>query len=266
MVQTVTSRDGTRIAYECVGAGPPVIMIGGMFCDRNTFRDRAEALADTLRVVIYDRRGRGESGDTQPYAVAREIEDLEAVISQLGGRAAVYGHSSGAGLALEAAASGLAIDRLVLHDPPYGADDEESISEARTLAHAISEALAQGRPGDAISAFLLASGAPAERARAMAGSPALIAIAHTMPYDMAVMGGATRGRVVPVPLAKAIAAPTLLLVGERSGPMFQAAVERLSEVMPAARVRTLAGTGHEASAEVIKAAAAPFLANDCDEK
>ncbi len=114
----VTSRDGTQIAFDRLGDGPPVIVVGGAMCDRASMRPTAEELAKHFAVFNYDRRGRGHSGDTSPYAVERETEDIGALVAESGGAASVYGHSSGAGLALHAAADGLPITKLVLHDPP----------------------------------------------------------------------------------------------------------------------------------------------------
>src|SRR5215203_7086866 len=121
----VTSSDGTSIAFERLGDGPPVIVVCGAMCDRALMRPTAEELAKYFTVFNYDRRGRGDSGDTAPYAVEREIEDIAALIDEAGGSAFVYGHSSGAGLALHAAAHGLPIARLVLHEPPFVPDSEE---------------------------------------------------------------------------------------------------------------------------------------------
>jgi pimeloyl-ACP methyl ester carboxylesterase len=114
----VTSSDGTPIAFDRLGDGPPVVVVCGAMCDRALMRPTAEELAKHFTVFNYDRRGRGDSGDTAPYAVEREIEDIGALIAQAGGRASVYGHSSGAGLALHAAAHGPPIAKLALHDPP----------------------------------------------------------------------------------------------------------------------------------------------------
>ena len=114
----VTSRDGTPIAFDRLGDGPPVIVVCGAMCDRALMRPTAEELAKHFTVFNYDRRGRGESGDTTPYAIEREIEDIGALIAEAGGKASVYGHSSGAGLVLHAAAHGLPIAKIVLHDPP----------------------------------------------------------------------------------------------------------------------------------------------------
>jgi pimeloyl-ACP methyl ester carboxylesterase len=124
-VETVLSGDGTNIAFDRVGEGPPVVVVDGALCDRAANRPTAEQLAQHFTVINYDRRGRGDSGDTAPYAPEREIEDLEAIIAGAGGIASVYGHSSGAALALHAAARGLPIARLVLHEPPYTLEDED---------------------------------------------------------------------------------------------------------------------------------------------
>ena len=137
MTSYVTSIDGTQIAFDRIGHGPPVVVVSGIFCDRQRTQSLAEQLAGQLSVINYDRRGRGESGDTAPYAVEREVEDLRALITEAGGAASVYGHSSGAGLALHAAAGGLPITRLVLHEPPYRPDDEESTRSACSLAESV---------------------------------------------------------------------------------------------------------------------------------
>ena len=119
----VTSKDGTRIVFDRIGVGPPLILVGGALNDRGSGAPYAEPLASSFTVYTYDRRGRGDSGDTAPYAVAREIDDIAALIAQAGGSAAVFGHSSGATLALKAAGSGLPITHLVLYEPPFNTDD-----------------------------------------------------------------------------------------------------------------------------------------------
>jgi pimeloyl-ACP methyl ester carboxylesterase len=118
-VETIRSKDGTTIAFDRLGDGPAVIVVGGATCDRVMTRPLAEQLASHFTVINYDRRGRGDSGDAAPYAVEREIEDLGALIAEAGGKSSVYAHSSGAGLALHTAAHGLPIAKLVLHEPPY---------------------------------------------------------------------------------------------------------------------------------------------------
>ena len=133
-----TSADGTEIAFDRLGDGPPLVLIGGLFCTRARTAELAHAIArrldGQLSVMNYDRRGRGDSGDIAPYAVEREIDDLRALIDATGGSAAVYGHSSGAGLALHAAAHGVPITHLVLHEPPFGPDDADTVAAARHLA------------------------------------------------------------------------------------------------------------------------------------
>src|SRR5215218_8053436 len=131
---TVTSSDGTTIAYDRLGDGPPVVVVGGQLCDRALTAPTAEELAKHFTVFNYDRRGRGDSGDTAPYAIEREIEDIGALVTEAGGTASVYAHSSGAGLALHAAACGLPTAKLVVHEPPYNPDDEEERRISREYA------------------------------------------------------------------------------------------------------------------------------------
>jgi pimeloyl-ACP methyl ester carboxylesterase len=183
-VRTVMSKDGTRIAFDRIGEGPPVIFVGGALNDR-TFPplvELAELVAPRFTAYNYDRRGRGDSGDTSPYAVAREVEDLEALIAEAGGRASVYGLSSGAVLALEAAARGAPIDSLALFEPPLDVEGEET-SEEETAQ--LAELVAAGRRGEAVEAFL--SGVlPAEVIAEMKRSPmwsAYEAMAPTLVYE-----------------------------------------------------------------------------------
>src|SRR5215208_7315857 len=153
-MMTVTSNDGTRIAYDKLGEGPPLLLVGGAFNTR-TFGPNgglAPLLAERFTVHNYDRRGRGDSGDTAPYAVEREIEDIEAVIALAGGRAHLYGSSSGAGLALEAAAAGAPVDQLILWEPPYNLDPA-----GRPPADSVEQLdrmVAEGRRGDAAEFFM----------------------------------------------------------------------------------------------------------------
>jgi pimeloyl-ACP methyl ester carboxylesterase len=144
MTRTVTSADGTALAFDQLGAGPPVVMVVGAFNTRATTGPLAAALQDRLRILNYDRRGRGESGDTPPYAVEREIEDLDALIAEAGGSAAVFGYSSGANLALEAAAHGLAITKLALYEPPFLIDGSRPRPPAE-LPEQLAELISAGR-------------------------------------------------------------------------------------------------------------------------
>ena len=197
MTSYVTSTDGTRIAYDRLGDGPPVVVVSGIFCDRRTTQGLAERRAEHHTVYNYDRRGRGDSGHTPPYAVEREVEDIAALIAEAGGTASVYGHSSGAGLALHAAASELPITRLVLHEPPYGADDEDSKRSARDLAEDVRVALEEDRRADAIALFFESAGMPPEMIEPMSVDPGMQSIAPTMVHDFEIMGDATAGGTIP---------------------------------------------------------------------
>jgi pimeloyl-ACP methyl ester carboxylesterase len=254
----VTSPDGTRIAYDRLGEGPPLVIVSGIFCARPTTRELAERLAADFTVVNYDRRGLGESTDTPPYAVTREVEDVMALMAALGGSAAVYGHSSGAGVALHSAAAGLPITRLVLHEPPYGGDDEESTASARSLAADVLAALADDRPGDAIARFFADMGMPDEVVAATASDPAMLAVAPTMAYDIAVMGDVDGG-TVPDDLARSVAVPTLVLAGADSPDFFRATATRLTTLIPDAHHTVLPNADHGAPASQVAPAITPFL-------
>ena len=261
MSSYVTSPDGTRIAFDRLGQGPPVVVVSGMFCDRQTTRDLAEHLAQQFSVVNYDRRGRGDSGDTAPYAVEREVDDLGALIAASGGSASVYGHSSGAGLALTAAASGLPIIRLVLHEPPYGPDDDESKRDARALAENVRAAIAEDRRADAIRLFLTASGMPPEMIEEMSSDPKMHAVAPTMPYDFEIMGDISRGGTIPEDLVRAVGIPTLVIAGEASPDFFRDSAARIAELLPNGTLTLLEGQVHGAPGDVVAPVVAEFITN-----
>ena len=188
---TTTSADGTTIAYDRDGSGPPIIMVVGAFNTRATTVPLAAALADTFTVLNYDRRGRGDSGDTPPYSVQREIEDIAALIAEAGGSAALFGYSSGATLALKAAADGLPITKLALYDPPFVVDDSRPLLPA-SFAEQLAKLIAAGRRGDAVELYQqVAVGIPQEVVAGMRQAPfrpGLEAIAHTLVYDATVIG------------------------------------------------------------------------------
>src|SRR6185369_11724715 len=182
---TVTSKDGTKIAVDVLGSGPAIVLVSGGSVDRGSNAGLAEVLKGDFTVHNYDRRGRGDSGDTLPYAVEREIEDIEAVIAAAGGSAHLYGSSSGAGLALEAAAAGASVERLILWEPPYNLDPA-----GRPPADSVEQLdrmVADGRRGDAATFFMVDMvRMPAEFAafaRTQPWWPAQEAIAHTLAYD-----------------------------------------------------------------------------------
>jgi len=151
----VTSRDGTTIAFDRLGEGPPVVLVCGGSTDRMANAPLAELLAQHFTVLNYDRRGRGDSGDTPPYAVEREVEDIEAVIGEAGGSAFLYGTSSGAALALEAAASGLPITKLALWEPPFILDESRRPPADQVAQY--DRMIAEGRRGDAAEYFMTAA-------------------------------------------------------------------------------------------------------------
>lgn len=256
----VTSADGVRIAYEKLGGGAPIILVGGLLCARDALRELAERLARDFSVLIYDRRGRGESGDAPPYAVERELDDLRALLAAAGGYAAVYGHSSGGGLALRAAAAGLPITRLVLHEPPYGGNDEESRRSARHLAEQIRATLERGSRGEAVRLFFAAMGLPNEVVDELAGEPARRALAHTMTYDFEVMGE-FEGGSIPADLVASITVPTLVLAGSASPDFFVDTSLRLASLLSRGALTMLEGQDHAAPAEAVAPTVASFLAD-----
>lgn len=258
MTNFVTSADGTRIAFDLLGQGPPIVVVSGMFCDRQTTQDLAEHLAAQFTVMNYDRRGRGESGDTAPYAAEREVEDIAALITEAGGTASVYGHSSGAGLALNAAAGELAITRLILHEPPYGPDDEESKRGARDLAEGVLTALSEDRRADAIKLFFADYGMPPEMVDELSNDPKMLAVAPTMAYDFEVMGDVAGG-TIPEDLVGAIGVPTLVIAGGASPEFFQDTAVRITELLPNGKHVVLEGQDHGAPASVVAPVVAEFL-------
>ena len=252
-MKTVTSADGTSIAYERLGDGRPVIVVGGALCDRSVTRPLAERLARHFTVLNYDRRGRGSSGDSRAYAVEREIEDIGALIGAAGGTASVYGHSSGAGLALRAAAHGLPIDRLVLHDPPYVPDVEDERRISREFAEKLEATLSAGRRDDAVTLFLTTIGIPDEVVVQMRHEPSwarMVVNAHTLRYDSEVMGD-RRGGTVPVEVARRVTVPTVVLSGGANPDWMIAIGRRVAEAIPNGRHRLLKGHGHEVPEEVL---------------
>ncbi|WP_243742264.1 alpha/beta fold hydrolase [Actinorugispora endophytica] len=267
MESTVVSGDGTRIAYERVGEGRPVILVSSALADRRDAGKLARLLARRFTVVNYDRRGRGSSGDGAVYAVDREIEDIAALIDQVGGSASLFGSSSGAVLALRAAAAGLAVERLALHEPPFSVD-ADGFGPPEGFASRVDTLLAGGRRGDAVKDFMTeAQGMPAFMVGAMRLLPGvwsgLTALAHTLPYDIAVMGDTQRGGPLDADEWSAAASPTLVLTGGASPAGFHSAARALTGVLPAAEHRTLPGLNHGAVAMAPKRLA-PVLAEFLD--
>jgi pimeloyl-ACP methyl ester carboxylesterase len=262
-MNTVTSKDGTRIAYDKVGDGPAVILVGGALSARQSWSgpDLAQRLAPHFTVYNYDRRGRGDSGDTLPYAVAREIEDLEALIDAAGGAAALYGHSSGGSLALEAAAAlGRKVSRVAVYEAPY--DDAPQARQAwQGYIRQLTELLAAGRRGDAVALFMQYVGTPAAQIAGMRQAPfwrGLEALAPTLAYDHTAILGADPA--VPFERVAGITAPALVMAGDASAPFLLVTAQTLSQAMPHARLRTLSGQTHNVSSEVLAPVLAEFFA------
>jgi pimeloyl-ACP methyl ester carboxylesterase len=263
-MDTVTSSDGTTIAFDRLGEGPAIIVVGGATCDRAMTRPTAEELARHFTVFNYDRRGRGDSGDTAPYAVEREIEDLGALIARAGGRASVYGHSSGAGLAIHAAAAGLPIARLVLHEPPYVPDSEEERRISRQYAENLEVILSEDRRGDAVELFMTTVGMPQEMVEGMRHTPRwaeLEAIAPTLAYDSEIMGDGSTGGTVPTDLLGRVTNPTLVLVGGASPAWMIDVGRQVADALPNGRLGVLEGQEHVVPAEVLVPVLEEFFAS-----
>ncbi|MGC9665161.1 alpha/beta fold hydrolase [Planosporangium sp. 12N6] len=255
----VTSRDGTTIACERVGEGPALVLVDGAMCYRafGPLPALARVLAPDFTVYTYDRRGRGGSGDTAPYAVDREVEDLEVVIEAAGGSAYVYGISSGAALALTAAASGPAITKLALYEPPYTAEDGDT-AQVAAYNRQIIDLLAAGRRGDAVERFMSGVGLPAEAIAGMRQSPAwpvFEGVAPTLAYDFAVLGDGT----VPRERAAHVTVPTLVAAGGASPESLRRPAKALADAIPGATHRVLEGQTHEVSPDAIAAVLREFF-------
>jgi pimeloyl-ACP methyl ester carboxylesterase len=252
-IETVQSSDGTRIAFETDGKGPPLILVGGAFCDRRARASGtplAALLSSRFTVFSYDRRGRGDSGDTPPYGIEREVQDLAALVERAGGAAYAYGISSGAMLVLEASLAGVPISRVALYEPPI----QLEASRAEAMGRIVSEldaAIAAGRRGDAAEIFLTkVVQVPAPVVGNMRRAPfwaGLEALAHTLSFDVKIAARALplleRGGSVP--------AVTLALCGEASPPWMREGVGALANAIPRARLQVLAGQTHDVDVKVL---------------
>ncbi|GGP13569.1 alpha/beta hydrolase [Nonomuraea glycinis] len=254
----VISTDGTPIAYDRTGAGPAVILIGGGPTDRSMNAPVADLLAGGFTVYNYDRRGRGESGDTAPYAVERELEDLRALIAEAGGTAMVYGTSGGGFLAIRAAAHGLPITKLALWEVPYILPGTRPAVPAgyRDQQFALRE---QSRYGDMLELFFLeAVLMPEEVVAGMKASPFWEGMGGTAPalaYDAELAGDFA----LPAEQLAALTVPTIVIDGETI-PWVSAAAEAIATALPDARRHTLTGQPHNVDPAAIAPALAEFFA------
>jgi pimeloyl-ACP methyl ester carboxylesterase len=258
----VVSGDGTHIAFDRIGQGPPVILVVGALCSRTLGPGvkLAPALADQFTVFTYDRRGRGDSGDGWAYAVEREIEDLEALIREAGGSASVFGHSSGAVLALEAAAHGLPIERLALYEAPLVVDRSRATTESDWAQ--VDGAIAQGRRGDAVKAFLRCIGVPALGIAVMRCLPVwtkLTAVAHTLPYDGAIVRELQRGEPLSRSRWSSVRAPALAIHGRKSPLWMEGATRALAGALAKGEYRSLEGQSHDVSAKALSPVLSAFF-------
>ena len=240
---TVTSKDGTRIVFDQSGAGPALILVVGAFNDRATGAPLAQILERHFTVFNYDRRGRGESGDTAPYTIEREIEDLDALIAHVGESACVFGYSSGAILALRAAAHGLAIAKLACYDPP------PTGAKAGQLAPQLTALIAAGRRGEAVELFQTeAVGIPAAivaQMRTAPFRPALEHMAHTLVYESTIL------RSLPIGLIASVRVPTLVIAGDESHAVLRQAAHAFADALPDGRYHLLKGQGHAIAPAVV---------------
>jgi pimeloyl-ACP methyl ester carboxylesterase len=254
-MKTVRSKDGTKIAYDKKGTGAALILIDGALSYRASGPSEplAALLTDNFTVFTYDRRGRGESGDTLPYAVEREVEDIEALLKEAGGEAYVYGTSSGAALALEAASRLNGIKKLALYEAPFIVDNthaprpENLIEQAESL-------IAQNKRGDAVKLFMKTVDVPMLMINLMRFAPfwkKLTAVAHTIPYDFRILGDTGAGKPLPKGRWAAATMPTLVMDGGKSPTYMRNSQKAISQVLSNAAYRTLEGQTHMLNAEAL---------------
>ncbi len=259
-MKSVTSADGTVIAYEQQGSGPALIIVDGAMSTRSGKAALRVMLAAELTVFGYDRRGRGDSGDTLPYAVDREIEDIQALIEVAGGTAALYGHSSGAALALDAALQlGDSVSKVAMYEAPYN-DDPAARQAWRRYLKQLTEALAAGRHGDAVALFMAYVGTPAEQIDGMRQEdfwPALAALGPTLAYDHTAILG--EEAAVPADRAARLSAPALVMYGTASFPFMAETARTLQQAIPHAELHVLEGQDHNVSPSALAPVLLEFL-------
>jgi pimeloyl-ACP methyl ester carboxylesterase len=248
-MEHVTSADGTDIAIDRTGDGPPVILVCGGSVDRMSLAGLAELLSPSFTVLNYDRRGRGDSGDTAPYAPQREIEDIDAVAGAAGGSAFLFGSSSGAALAMEAAIALDSITKLALWEPPYL--PEGAPRPPTDTAQTFHDLVEAGRRDDAAEFFMAkVVGMPPEFVEGAKQSPfwaPTVALAHTLEYDATVMGDYS----IPTEKASSVKVPTIVLAGGADFPWMPETAKTLAAAMPNGEMRQLEGQGHNVDMTVL---------------
>jgi pimeloyl-ACP methyl ester carboxylesterase len=259
----VGSKDGTAIAFDRLGDGPPVILVDGALCYRDSgpMRPLATLLAPHFSVWTYDRRGRGESGNNPPYSTEREVEDLGALVQAAGGSACVYGVSSGAALALEAASRGLGITRLALYEAPFIVDNSRPPITQEWVAQ-LNKLVEENRRGDAVKHFMKVVGVPSLLIGLMRLMPVwskLTAIAHTLPYDISIVNDNQKGKRLTSDRWASAVMPTLVMEGGKSPAWMRKAMKELSGALPNARHRTLEGQTHMVKPKPLSAVLVEFF-------
>lgn len=261
-MQTVTSKDGTTIAFDKSGSGPAVVLVDGALGSRGFetgLGQLAALLSEHFTAYHYDRRGRGDSGDTQPYALEREIEDIEALIDHADGSAFVYGVSSGAALAMEAALRlGSKVRKLAMYEAPYN-DDPQSRQNWVNYVKDIKELIAAGRSDDAVLRFMMLVGMSPDDVPGMREQPwfaLLAALGHTLLYDAAALGDES---AIPHDKAARVSMPALVMDGGASFPFMHTAAVALAKAMPNGEHRTLDGQTHEVQAEALASVLIDFF-------
>jgi len=264
-MKTVRSKDGTLIAVDQQGDGPPIILVDGALCYRASgpMGPLAAALAPHFTVFTYDRRGRGDSGNTAPYAIEREVEDIEAIIDEAGGSASLYGISSGAALALEAANRGLSIRKLALYEAPFIVDASRPPVPADIVGQ-LDDLVASDRRSDAVRLVMRLVGVPTVFVALMRIMPAwskLTAVAHTLPYDLTILKDNQRGKPLSAGRWAAVRVPTLVMDGGKSPAWMRNAMRALGEVLPNPQRQTLDGQNHMIKAAPLAPVLTEFFAD-----
>jgi pimeloyl-ACP methyl ester carboxylesterase len=254
-MSTVTSRDGTVIAFERLGDGPPLILVDGAMCHREfgPARPLAEKLTDRFTVYLYDRRGRGGTADTLPWSVDAEIDDLEALLAAAGGQAYLYGCSSGAVLAADAAHRNPGFTKVALYEPPLIVDDTHAPQPASYVAD-MEALIAADRRSDALKKFMRWVGMPAAALFVMQVLPPwkkLKAVAPTLPHDLHILGDTQYGRPLPTDRWDGIGVPTLVMDGGKSPQYMRNGAKALSLRIAGAGYRTLPGQTHMLKPEAV---------------
>lgn len=263
----VLSKDGTTIAYDKQGTGPAVILVAGALCSRLSWSgpELSTLLSSHFTVYNYDRRGRGESGDIQPYTVQKEIDDIEALIDEAGGSAYLWGHSSGGSLALEATVKlREKVKKLAFYEAPYN-DNPQDKPGWRAYINQLKKDLAANRRSDAVALFMKYVGTPVEQIEGMKQSPmwtGMEAIAPTLAYDHIEI--LRNDRAIPIHQASLLSVPTLAMTGDTTDPFIQDATKILSNVIPHAQLCIVEGQSHAVDIKVIAPMLVKFFnGSDC---